>query len=136
MTIAEQILQHIYQALLTGNIGASVYRARTESFDAAELPAVNLKPVAEATRTLGSGLKANELDIELDVHVAESPPDAVADPIISAAHVAIATYQPLLDMVAEVSYQSRDWEFDDGDEQRGKVVVRYTITYDRLSTVL
>lgn len=136
MTIAEQILAHVSQAMLTGNIGASVFRSRTESFDLVELPAVNLKPVGEATRTLGSGLKANDLDIELDVHVADSPPDAVADAVISAAHVAITTYTPLLAMIAEISYQSREWEFDDGDEQRGKVTVRYTITYDRLSTVL
>ncbi|MDR5170727.1 hypothetical protein IHQ56_02740 [Methylobacillus flagellatus] len=136
MTIAEHILQHIYQALLTGNIGASVYRARTDSFALSELPAVNLKPATEGTRTLGNGLKANELDIELDVHVADTPPDGKADEVISIMHAAITTYAPLLEMVAEISYQSREWEFDEGDEQRGKVTVRYTVTYDRLSTVL
>lgn len=136
MTAAEQILAHIYQALLTGNIGASAYRMRTESFDESELPAVNLRASTEGTRVLGSGLTANDLEIELEVHVSGSPPDQQADAVISLAHAAITTYQPLLDMVADISYQGREWEADDGDEQRGKVTVRYTVVYDTLSTIL
>jgi hypothetical protein len=133
MTKAEQILTQVFDAIEAGNVGTTNDRSRTDAIGISELPFINLKPGNDTSQKLGSGLKSHQFEIELDFHVAGSPPDQIADAFIDKAHSAIMAWQPLRAMIADIDYVSREWEADDGDEQRGKVIVKYLITYSNLA---
>lgn len=138
MTKAETILVQLFTAIDTGNIGATCHRDRSEDepFGLDDLPAVNLKPLTDNADKLGSGLKRHLFDVTFDVHVAGSPSDSAADVVIDKMHQSIMARQQLYDLIADIEYVSREWDNAMGDESRGKVSVKYQITYSNLAKQL
>ncbi len=129
-TIREQIVAKVAAVLTAANIGASVYRSRTEAFDRGSLPAVVIKPGAEPVTPISEHVTRRVLDIKIEVHVRGDVPDQLADPIILALHAALMADPTLGGLAAKLLESGQaEPDFIDADQTAAQFLLTYQAIY-------
>lgn len=130
-THRETIMQAV-MAALTGNTPAAgnVYRSRVEALARDELPAIVVKPGAEAVQHIATGLTQRDFEIHLEVHTRGTPADALADPIFAALHAALMADQTLGGKARRlIEKETAEPQFADGDDTAAQIIVTYSAAY-------
>jgi hypothetical protein len=130
MTKAELILQTILTEATAALPSVNIQRSRTSSYDVSELPAINIMPADDDAINYAQSIDRVIFSVELSFHVPPQPvPDAAIDPLIEIIHPAITQSSALKNIIADIRYKSRNWDFDHADGSAAKVTLAYEITY-------
>lgn len=130
MTLTESIIQACVAALQAGNTGATVYRGRTSTFGASELPAINVKPETDDAQNYAQNLTRADFNLNFEIHATHGDAaDQLADPIMEKLHQALLQNTILSTLCAHIQYKARRWEFEDGDGSATKLTATYVFIY-------
>jgi hypothetical protein len=131
-SIREQIIARmvvVLAALNVASVAIPIYRSREDAFARNELPAVVLRPSDEETQALSEVLEMSTLNIHLEIIVRGSPWDALADPIVSAAHQLLMDDAVLVALFLKMRRSGAKWEAQEADQTAGVLMQTYRITY-------
>lgn len=130
MTKAEAILQALKSELIAGLPAVAIKRSRTSKIGLSEVPLINFKPTTDEGLNYAQGLTKQELTVEFDLHIApHDEPDSAADPFIESLHQVIVRSSTLADLVENIQYKNRQWQFEDGDGSATKLTISYGFLY-------
>lgn len=132
-SIREQIVARMAAALdgLTVNSAhIPVHRSYEVAFSRNQLPAVVVKSADEETQALSAALEVSRLNVHVIVIVRGDVWDALADPIIVAAHGLLLANAELSVLCAKLRRTSAKWEAHEADQTAGVLTQTYHVIYD------
>lgn len=130
-TIREQILQAVCAAIINNTPAAErVFRSRVQALTRDEMPAIVVKPGDEDVVQFGGAVAQRALEIKVEFIGHGDPADQLLDPVIAAAHSALAANASLGGLLQQFKEKSTDSPvFDDNDDSTGLITVTYLATY-------
>lgn len=134
-THRETILQRVVSLL--GPSGTPVFRSRVEALQRGELPAIVVRPGAEAHEQTATRLVKRTFQIVIEVHAAADSSvtpnvaaDQAADPVIAQIHASLFVNSTLDGIVAALfDKEMQEPLFADGDETRVSITLVYEAVY-------
>lgn len=129
MTTAETVLAALQTTLAGAGLGASVERSRAVALEREDLPAVVIRPKAEESTPIATGLLRCTLSVEIQVHTRGDVPDSLADPVAAGIDAAIRASATLGGLVAKSFRSAKEWEFTDSDGTGGQLTLIYQFHY-------
>lgn len=130
-TIREQILQAVKARLIGATpAGDHVFRSRVVPLERELSPAIVVRWTADNAREkLSRELLPRDLTLMVDVMTRGEEPDALADPVVQAAHAALFTDPTFGGLAANTVPADVIFEADDADAAAGVTTAIFTVRY-------
>lgn len=144
-SIREQILNHIHTVILPGTVqvGARIYRSRSQAYGRNEAPAITISPGEEkpvnAPRTIGASMARLDLylPVLIEIYVRGDIPDQLADPIGVDIHARMMADRTMGGLAVEVQPDGWRPDYEPADMTAGwmghKFLIRYRCLDDAIN---
>lgn len=129
ISIREQILTKIMTALEAGNIGAPVYRSRTEAVSRSQSPCVIMMPGSDTAMQVDMPFFDWTLSVHVVVYVRDKIADQKVDPFIIAIHAAILADETLGGLVMSVLPGTTHYQLTDADDTACVATCEFRVRY-------
>lgn len=126
----EQILQAFGTILAaTPGIGGRVYRSQADGLTRDLTPCITYEWSSEDAMSEGTVLAERMLPVSVSVIVRGDTPDALADPIITAAHALLMADPSLGGLALDVTLSAASFEFEGADKTAGRLTHEYAVMF-------